>query len=435
MMPRILVEMHIMNRKKSLIVIVLIALVASVAILFYRDAFARETTSYRFVNVERGDIKSTVSATGKLSAVKTVSVGTQVSGQVSDLLVDFNDRVKKGQLLARIDPTLALQAVTDAQANVERVQAQLLESSRQYARNRELASSGLIARSEVESTQSSYAVSQATLKSARVALQRAQQNLSYTNIYAPIDGVVVERNVDQGQTVAASLSAPQLFMIANDLSQMQILADVSESDIAKIKEGQQVSFSVQALPGQTFKGTVQQVRLQSTTQENVVNYTVVVSVPNTEKKLLPGMTARVEFLTQNRPDVLKVASAALRFRPTDEQLAALKAERTAQQATTSSAASQPRTRTRTANANGNGGFGSLYYLDEAGKLKVARVVTGISDGTSTEIQSNSIKAGMRVIAGTTTAAQTASAKTTTSSPFQSGSQSGGQQQRRAPGGF
>jgi len=281
---------------------------------------------------------------------------------------------------------------------------------------------------------SSYAVSEATLKSARVALQRAQQNLSYTNIYAPIDGVVVERNVDQGQTVAASLSAPQLFMIANDLSQMQILADVSESDIAKIKEGQEVGFTVQALPGQTFKGTVQQVRLQSTTQENVVNYTVVVSVPNSEKKLLPGMTARVEFLTQNRPDVLKVASAALRFRPTDEQLAALKAERTAQ-ATTSSAASQTRTRTRSANASGNSGFGALYYLDEAGKLKVARVVTGISDGTSTEIKGNSIKEGMRVIAGTSTAAQTATAKTTTSSPFQSGAQSGQQQQRRAPGGF
>jgi len=423
-----------MNRKKSLIVIVLIALVATAAILFYKDAFARETTSYRFVNVERGDIKSTVSATGKLSAVKTVSVGTQVSGQVSELLVDFNDRVKKGQLLARIDPTLALQAVTDAQANVERVQAQLVESSRQYARNRELAANGLVARSEVESTQSSYAVSQATLKSARVALQRAQQNLSYTNIYAPIDGVVVERNVDQGQTVAASLSAPQLFMIANDLSQMQILADVSESDIAKIKEGQPVSFSVQALPGQTFKGTVQQVRLQSTTQENVVNYTVVVSVPNTEKKLLPGMTARVEFLTQNSPNVLKVASAALRFRPTDEQLAALKAERTAKPTTTSSGAAQPRTRTRSANASGNGGFGALYYLDDAGKLKVARVRTGISDGTSTEIQASNIKEGMRVIAGTSTAAQTASAKTTTNSPFRSGSQ-GGQQQRRAPGGF
>jgi HlyD family secretion protein len=213
---------------------------------------------------------------------------------------------------------------------------------------------------------------------------------------------------------------------------MQILAEVAESDIAQIKEGQPVSFSVQALPGQTFKGNVQQVRLQSTTQDNVVNYTVVVAVQNPEKKLLPGMTARLEFLTQNRPDVLKVASAALRFRPSDEQLAALKAERT-QTATTSTGAAQ-RTRTRNANgAKGSGGFGTLYYVDDAGKLKVARVRAGISDGTTTEIQGNSIKEGMRVIAGTQTAAQNASAKTTTNSPFQSGQS--GQQQRRAPGGF
>jgi HlyD family secretion protein len=433
---RAAVSIGIMNRKKSLIAVVLVLILGTAALLVYRTAFARETTSYRFVAIERGDIKATVSATGKLNALKTVSVGTQVSGQVSELLVDFNDRVKKGQLLARIDPTLAMQSVTDAQANVERVQAQLLESQRQYARNRELAASGLVARSEVESTQSSNAVAQATLKSARVALQRAQQNLSYTNIYAPIDGVVVERNVDEGQTVAASLSAPQLFMIANDLSQMQILAEVAESDIAQIKEGQPVDFSVQALPGQTFKGTVQQVRLQSATQENVVNYTVVVSVQNPERKLLPGMTARVEFLTQNRPDVLKVASSALRFRPTDEQLAELKAAR--QQATSTATATTTAARSaRTQNGarTGNGSSGALYYVDAAGKLKVARVRTGITDGTTTEVTGKDIKEGMRVIAGTGAATAQTAAKSATASPFQSGQSGQQSQQRRAPGGF
>src|ERR1044071_3877421 len=220
-----------MNKKRSLIAIILIAVLAAAGALFYRVANAKETPAYRFATVQRGDSKATVSATGTLNAVTTVSVGTQVSGQVSQLLVDFNDHVKKGQLLARIDPTLAQQAVSDAQANLEKAQAQAVQASRDYARNRELMNDGLVARSAEEQTQSSAEVAQATVKSARIALDRAKQNLAYTNIYAPIDGVVVEKNVQQGQTVAASLSAPQLFLIANDLSQMQILAQVGESDI------------------------------------------------------------------------------------------------------------------------------------------------------------------------------------------------------------
>src|ERR1043166_7584799 len=267
-----------MNKKRSLIAIILIAV---------------------------------LSATGTLNAVTTVSVGTQVSGQVSQLLVDFNDHVKKGELLARIDPSLAQQAVTDAQANVEKAQAQALYASRDFTRNKELTSAGLVAKSAYEQSQSSADVANAEVRSARVALDRARQNLAYTNIYAPIDGVVVERNVQQGQTVAASLSAPQLFLIANDLSQMQILAQVGESDIAQIKEGQPVEFTVQALPGRTFKGTVQQVRLQSTTTDNVVNYTVVIAADNSRGKLLPGMTARVNFLTKAATNVLEVPNAAL----------------------------------------------------------------------------------------------------------------------------
>lgn len=231
--------------------------------------------------VRNRGVRPTVSATGTLNAVTTVSVGTQVSGQVSELLVDFNDHVKTGQLLARIDPTLALQVVTDAQASLEKAQAQALLASRDSQRNSELADAGLVAKSADEVTQATAAVAAAGVKSARVGVGRARQNLSYTNIYAPIDGIVVARNVDRGQTVAASLSAPELFRIANDLSRMQILAQVGESDISQIKESQPVEFTVQALQGQTFSGTVKQVRLQSTTTDNVVNYTVVVSVDNT----------------------------------------------------------------------------------------------------------------------------------------------------------
>ncbi len=243
--------------------------------------------AFRFTTVERGDIQALVSATGTLQAVTTVSVGTQVSGQISELLVDFNDHVKKGQLLARIDPTIAQQGVADAQASLEKVQAQANQARSDQDRNRELSSAGLIPANALEQGGSALQVADATVRSASVALERARQNLSFTSIYAPIDGVVVERNVNNGQTVAASLSAPQLFLIANDLSRMQILALVGESDIVRIKQGQSVNFTVQALPGKTFPGTVQQVRLQSTTADNVVNYTVIVTLENPGRQAAP----------------------------------------------------------------------------------------------------------------------------------------------------
>jgi len=391
-------------RKKSFITIAAVALVALIGLLVRQVAFAKETPAWRFATVSRGDMKATVSATGTLNAVTTVSVGTQVSGQVSELLVDYNDHVRKGELLARIDPTLALQAVTDAQANLEKAQAQAVQASRDYWRNRELLDSGLVARSAYEQTQSSAEVAQAAVKSARVALDRARQNLAYTNIYAPIDGVVVERNVQQGQTVAASLSAPQLFLIANDLSQMQILAQVGESDIAQIKEGQTAGFSVAALPNRKFNGTVKQVRLQSTTQDNVVNYTVVVAVDNAKEQLMPGMTARVNFLTKSAENVLNVPNAALRFRP---------------------ATAQP----KPARSGGRGG--TLYVLDAKGQPQAIRVQTGISDGTTTEVRGNDIKEGMKIISGLVGSTQTAE-KTTGAAPLSGQQQGGGRGQR---GGF
>jgi HlyD family secretion protein len=441
-------------RKKSFIAVGLVVVIAVVAVLIHRAAFAKDTTTYRFATVERGNIESTVSATGTLHAVRTVSVGTQVSGQIAELLVDYNDTVKKGQLLARIDPTLQQQAVTDAQASVERADAQMLQAQRDNNRNRELLSSGLVARSVYETTDSSLAVARANVKSAHVSLDRARQNLEYTKIYAPIDGVVVERNVDDGQTVAASLSAPQLFLIANDLRNMQILVSVGEGDIAQIKEGQKVKFTVQALTGQTFDGSVQQVRLQSATAENVVNYTVVVSVANPEKKLLPGMTARVEFLTNSATNVLKVPNAALRFKPADNVVvktstATGTAGGTATGTSTASwtgrqagatgsqgAAGRTggRTRTGTGQRSRTGGMGTLYIADAKGQLQMIRVRTGLTDGSATEIRGRDLKEGMQVVAGTTQP-QTANATTTSNaSPFQNNQQ---QQQRggRPGGGF
>jgi HlyD family secretion protein len=422
-----------MNKKRSILAVALVAILALIGVFVYRDAFASTAPAYRLVTIQKGDVQSKVSATGTLQAVTTVSVGTQVSGQISDLLVDFNDHVKKGQLLARIDPTLAQQAVADAAANLEKARAQALQSGRDYNRNRELLNDGLVARSAFEQTQSDQLVAQAGVKSAEIALQRAKQNLAYTNIYAPIDGVVVERNVQKGQTVAASLSAPQLFLIANDLTQMQILAQVSESDIAQIKQGQPVSFTVQALPNQTFKGVVDQVRLQSTTSDNVVNYTVVVSVDNSAGKLLPGMTARVDFLTQSASDVLVVPNAALRYRPSDEELAKLKAERQ-KQATSTTGSTAPRQHSGGSRGNWQQrpNSGTLWYLDAKGQLEPARVTTGVSDGTNTQVTGRNIAEGMQVIAGVSTPTTQTAQKSTSSSPF------GGQQQQQRgprPGGF
>ena len=357
-------------------------------------AFSSPAPRFRFATVERGDIQSTVSATGTLGAVTTVNVGTQVSGQVSALHADFNDQVKKGQLLARLDPTIAQQAVADAQANLERLRAQTNQAARDQDRNRELASGGLLPASQLEQGEAALKVAQASEKSAQIALSRAQQSLSYTSIYAPIDGVVVERNVNLGQTVAASLAAPQLFLIANDLTRMQILAQVGESDIDTIESGQKVRFSVQAIPDRSFEGTVQQVRLQSTMVDNVVTYTVVITLDNPNRELLPGMTARVDFLVKAATDVLKVSNAALRYKPTEEQLARVSATPASERPSRASGGRRP--------------SGTLYVLDAAGRLQAVRVQTGLSDGSFTEVQGPDVVEGMKVVAGVASTAAPAS---------------------------
>lgn len=437
------------NRSRILIAAAVIVVLAGLAWYFFHSSGAGPT-SYRYGAVERGDVSQTVSSTGALSAVKTVQVGTQVSGKVVALFVDFNDRVTQGQLLARIDPTLQEQAVTDAQAQLTRAQAQLAQARDEYNRNLPLFQDKFISASEFGTVQVNLSVAQAQVKSAEVTLQRAKQNLSYTNIYAPINGVVVERNVDAGQTVAASFSAPQLFLIAQDLSQMQIIAAVDESDISSIKQGQEVKFTVQPYPGRTFTGSVEQVRLQSKTTDNVVSYSVVVTVQNPDGQLLPGMTATVEFVTGSAKNVLTVPNAALRFRPTPEELAAAGLPENAGQDTSrrrpgaggsTGAARRPqqggpggqggqggfggggfggpggqggqgaRPRTRT------GGPGTLWTEDAGGKLVPVRARTGLSDGQRTQVSSQNplLKEGMKVIIGSSLAP--AGGEATTRSPL------------------
>jgi HlyD family secretion protein len=419
---------------------VTLALASGAGLWFYKRADAKEAPAYRFAAVERGSVRATVSATGALSAVRTVQVGTQASGQVSAIYVDFNDRVKKGQLIARIDPTLQQQSVQDAQAGLERAEAQLDQAKREYDRNKQLFDAKVITETEFVTAQANYRVADANVKSADIALGRARQNLSYTNIYAPIDGVIVERNVDVGQTVAASFSAPQLFLIANDLTQMQILASVDESDIGKIKEGQSVSFTVSSYADETFSGTVQQVRLQSTTTENVVNYTVVVSVANPKGTLLPGMTATVKFLTSEASDVLTVPNAALRYRPTTAP-SAPSAPSAGAQTATPNASQRPQRGQGSQGARpartGGDSVSVLWKLDAAGNPAPVPVRAGLSDGQRTQVtplRDAGLDAGVQIIVGAADAASAAAAKTT--NPFQQQQQQGGgRPPGPPPGGF
>jgi HlyD family secretion protein len=393
-----------MNKIKITAVAVGVVMLAGTGWI-YKRADGSEAPIYRTATIQRGSVKPTVSATGTLSAVKTIQVGTQVSGQVAAIYADYNLHVRKGQLLASIDPALQNQAVEEAQAQLERTLATMQQAEGDYARNKQLFEWKIITASEFSATQSNFSVQKATVKSAQIALERARQNLAYTKIYAPIDGVIVERNVDVGQTVAANFSTPQLFLIANDLSDMQILALVDESDIGAIKMGQPVEFTVQAYPNETFSGTVQQVRLQSKTQDNVVNYTAVVGVKNTAGKLLPGMTATVQFLTGDAQNVLIVPNSALRIRSTPAM----------------SAQAQ-----RPILINDEGADSAiLWTLDGRGKLNPVRVHTGLSDENHTEVAGQNLAAGTKIVIGVVDPGSATSSDAPSKNPFQSPRPSGG----------
>ncbi len=401
---------------KKTALIALVLSITSLVVWAYGRGGTQETGSYRFVSVERGDVESVVSTTGTLDAVTTVEVGTQVSGRIAEIHVDFNDRVEEGQVIARIDSTLLEIAVRGAEANLQRLEAQLRQLEREYERSSKLFEDQVIAAADLDQAGYEVEVARASAQSARVDLEEAQQNLAYATISAPIAGTVVERGVDVGQTVAASFSAPQLFEIAGDLSQMRILASVDESDIGLIEDRQSVRFTVQAYPEETFSGTVNQVRLASSSEENVVNYTVVVDVGNPDGRLLPGMTATVEFLVESATDVLKVANAALRFRPTEGMMAELSDRR-----------GEAPTRPRREPAEGGEVTSRairpekatlLWYLDD-GVPAALRVRTGLSDGQSTAIEDvdggpGSIEEGLQVIAAVIGSSQNSS-----SNPFQS----------------
>jgi HlyD family secretion protein len=442
--------------KRLLMFVVLVAAILGGGVFYYRSRQAAKVPTPVTAEVTRGDVIAKVDATGTLAPVTTVQVGSQVSGTVKALYVDFNAQVRKNQVIAELDPSLFQTQVDQAratliksQSDVDRAKVEVDDSSSKLKRAQELYEQKLISRNDLETAQSTAMQAEAALKSAeaqvtqaRASLNQAEVNLGHTIIRSPIDGTVISRNVDVGQTVAASMSAPTLYVIAQDLKHMQVSASIDESDIGRIDSGQPVTFRVDAYPQQTFRGTVKQVRLDAKTEQNVVSYTTMIDVPNEDLRLKPGMTANVTVQTAANPDALRVPNAALRFAPTPELFAALKQEVPQQLAGTGggrgvagaagtagqAAGARARVgggerpefaqltpeqraefRTRRAAAGdpsagapragvAGGGFGRVWVLRDA-KLQMVRVRTGVTDGAMTAVVGGELKEGDRVVTG------------------------------------
>jgi HlyD family secretion protein len=395
-----------MTKKPWMVGVVLLAAVAGAG-WWWSQRDTSPAASYRSAAIERGTVQATVSASGAVNPVTQVSVGTQVSGQVRDIYVDFNSEVKAGQLIAEIDPktfeyrvrsaeadldaaraavAIAQANAISARANVARARTDAAEAQRNHERNLSLVAQGFIAQSETDRTRAALAAAQETVranealvgvseaqiasaqanvKQREAALAQARVDLSRTRITSPVNGIVIKRAVERGQTVAASLQSPELFVIAQNLSDMQVDASIDEADVGRIQPGQKASFTVDAFPGQTFEGQVRQVRKAATNVSNVITYVAVVSFANRDNRLLPGMTANVRVVTESRADVLKVPNAALRVRLPDAEAAA--GARPAGQ------------------RSGGGRGGRVYLLDAQGKPQAVPVGTGVSDGSFTEI--------------------------------------------------
>ena len=436
--------------KKSIISVAgVLILAVAVYLLFLRSA--PHKYDFRFDQASKGDISQTVTATGTINAVVSVDVGTQVSGIISKLYADFNSIVKEGQIIAQIDSTFLVQAVHDAEANLARSQAQLGDTKRTLDREKILVSKGLDPQVNLDAALTAFESNSAALKQAEANLERARINLAYSTIYAPISGVVIDRKVNVGQTVAASFSSPTLYTIVNDLTKMQVQATVGEVDIGSISAGQMATFTVDAYPDESFNGTVSQIRLAPVTVQNVVNYTVVIDVNNDQLKLMPGMTANVKVLVASAQDVLRVPNMALRFQPPGDLIDSAGGEgrrfahgggdstrpshggdsaagrwggEHRRRFAADSAAAKPGPAeivVQPAVASEGTKFGitqsfpefvkstnaplhqaaraRVWVLNAQGKLRAVPVMTGITDGRYTEVTSMALKAGDQLVLG------------------------------------
>ena len=306
-----------MNNKKTWGIVAAVVAVIAIAVYLFSGGKKETKVSFTTAKVEKTNIQNSITATGTIEPVTSVTVGTQVSGIVSHLYVDYNSVVKKGQIIAELDKTNLTSELNTARANLSSAQSSLDYELNNYNRYKTLYDKGLVSADEFETAKLSYLKAKEQVTTARESVQKAQTNLGYATITSPIDGVVLSKSVEEGQTVAASFNTPELFTIAQDLTDMRVIADIDEADIGGVQEGQRVTFTVDAFPDDLFEGQVTQVRQQATTESNVVTYEVVISAPNNDLKLKPGLTANVTIFTLEKNDVLAVPSKALRFMPND----------------------------------------------------------------------------------------------------------------------
>lgn len=361
-----------MNKKKAL-VIAAVAAIAALAVWLLSDGKKEEKITFDTAAVAPANIMNSITATGTIEPVTSVTVGTQVSGIVSKLFVDYNSIVKKGQVIAELDKTNLMSQLNTAKTQLATAQSQLNYQTANYKRYKTLFEKGLVAADDFDNAKLSYTQAKEQVVSAKEEVQRAQTNLGYATITSPIDGVVLSKSVEEGQTVAASFSTPELFTIAQDLTNMQVVADVDEADIGDVKEGERVTFTVDAYPDDTFEGEVKQVRQEATTTNNVVTYEVVISAPNADLKLKPGLTANVTIYTAERKGVLSVPSKALRFIPQKETVGKMKI-------------------VDVANAK------NKVWTIEGNSIVAHKVNIGMTDGTNTQIVGG-IAEGTKVITG------------------------------------
>ncbi len=353
---------------------------------------------FRTMPIERGEVVQTVKATGVIQPIKLVQVGTQVNGPIKKLYVDFNDRVKAGQTVAQIDPAAYEAQAAQNEANlrrsiadVEQIGARLRQAERDLTRTKELAAQGLVAASALDAAVANrdaltaqLKLGRAVVEQSRAALNLSQTNLGYTTIKAPVDGVVIDRNVNEGQTVVASLTAQTLFVIATDLRHIQLEASIPEADVGKIRVGQPVSFTVDSYPEEDFHGTVAQIRLAAATLQNVVTYPVIINADNPDEKLFPNMTANISCEVARRQNALKLPNAALRFKP----------PQVSSENTSRSATSGPEAKASPERAN----RATVGILEPKGP-KAATVTLGITDGAFTEVVAGELREGQEVIMG------------------------------------
>lgn len=363
-----------MKKLSKVWLIVAGVIIIALAVYALSGSKKKEEISFETVAVAPANIMNSITATGTIEPVTSVTVGTQVSGIVSKLYVDYNSVVKKGQVIAELDKTNLMSQLNTAKTQLATAQSQLNYQATNFNRYKTLYQKGLVAADEYDNAKLSYTQAKEQVASAKEEVQRAQTNLGYATITSPIDGVVLSKSVEEGQTVAASFSTPELFKIAQDLTNMQVVADVDEADIGDVKEGERVSFTVDAYPDDTFEGTVKQVRQEATTTNNVVTYEVVISAPNADLKLKPGLTANVTIYTAERKGVLSVQSKALRFTPQKETVGKMKIV------------------DQTGNAK------NKVWTIEGNNIVAHKVNIGMTDGTNTQIL-NGISAGTKVITG------------------------------------